>query len=636
MNRFRSDVAQTPLAVGRTIRPRHDDRANDPQQLHLIADLHARLMALLSRGKNLHQTIADALKLHAERPAVRGTLLVRRAQNGDLSIGSHTLDAAKHDVHKLQAWLLPKAAESLAKGRPVIATSVEDGLECIALATRSLDFSAVVTVVDWPTGNAQRAIELSVAQTVLSFLEYAAQRQQLEESSRQTRMAAATLELVQRIQDAATIDQACLITAAQLQQHLACDQIFVGWVGGRGRHDAAGACRVRAASKLPTIDPYCETTLNMNAVLDEAVGRGTIGSWPPLPGIRTHQLLAHKQFAGRDSLVISVPLKDREGQIIGALAGTGRRELATVPEFTRFLSAIEQPVGEALNVVARHQGSATGRMLRGALAKQHRVKQIVALIIMLVAGILLACPWPYTIRCESVTEPVERRFCVAPHDGLLETTMAEPGDMVSAGQCLANLDGSEILWELAGVTAEHSRAEAKRDAHQARYETPQAVMADLQARALANKRELLRFRESNLQVRSPIDGIVLSGSLDRRENYPVTKGQVLYEVAPLERLRVEVAIPAEEITHVEVGDRVTLFLEGMGSETAEGTIDKIRPRAEVRDQRNVFVAEVIVENHDRTLRPGMQGTAKVSTDSKRIAWILFHHAAEKARAAWCF
>lgn len=636
MDQLRSDTAQMPLAIGRSIRPRHDGGANDPHQLHPIADLQTRLTELLSRGQNLHQTIAAALKLQTERPAVRGVLLVCRAKNGDLSIASHTLHAAKHDVHELQAWLLPKAAESLAKGRPVIASNAERRLECIALATRSLEFAAVVTVVQWPIGDAQRAIELSVAQTVLSFLEYAAQRQQLEESAGQTRMAAATLELVQRIQDAATIDQACLVTAAQLQQHFQCDQVFVGLVGRRGRRDAAGACRVRAASKLSTIDPYCETTLNMKAVLDEAVGRGTIGSWPPLPGIRTHQLLAHKQFAGRDSLVITVPLKDREGQIIGALAATGRRELATVPEFTRFLSAIEQPVGEALSLVARHQRSAAGRLLRGAFAKQHRLKQIVALVIMLAAGIVLACPWPYTIRCQSVTEPVERRFCVAPHDGLLETTMAEPGDVVRAGQCLANLDGSEILWELAGVTAEHSRAEAKRDAHQARYETPQAVMADLQARALANKQELLQFRQSNLQVRSPIDGIVLSGSLDRRENYPVTKGQVLYEVAPLERLRVEVAVPAEEVTHVEVGDRVTLFLEGMGSETTEGTIDKIRPRAEVRDQRNVFIAEVILENRDRNLRPGMQGTAKVSTDSRRIAWILFHHAAEKARAAWFF
>ncbi len=636
MDQLRSDTAQMPLAIGRSIRPRHDGGANDPHQLHRIADLQARLTELLSRGQNLHQTITAALSLQTERPTVRGTLLVRRAKNGDLSIASHTLDAAKHDVHKLQAWLLPKAAESLGKGRPVIASSVEDRLECIALATRSLDFAAVVTVVEWPIGNAQRAIELSVAQTVLSFLENAAQQQRLEESAGQTRMAAATLELVQRIQDAATIDQACLVTAAQLQQHLECDQVFVGLVGRRRSRDVAGACQVRAASKLPTIDPYCETTLNMKAVLDEAVGRGTIGSWPPLPGIRTHQLLAHKQFAGRDSLVITVPLKDREGQIIGALAATGRRELATVPEFTRFLSAIEQPVGEAFSVVARHQRSAAVRLLRGAVAKRHRLKQIVALVVMLTAGIVLACPWPYTIRCQSVTEPVERRFCVAPHDGLLETTLAEPGDVVRAGQCLANLDGSEILWELAGVTAEHSRAEAKRDAHQAHYETPQAVMADLQARALANKKELLRFRQSNLQVRSPIDGIILSGSLDRRENYPVTKGQVLYEVAPLERLRVEVAVPAEEITHVEVGDRVTLFLEGMGSKTAEGTIDKIRPRAEVRDQRNVFIAEVILENLDRTLRPGMQGTAKVSTDSKRIAWILFHHAAEKARAAWFF
>ena len=163
------------------------------------------------------------------------------------------------------------------------------------------------------------------------------------------------------------------------------------------------------------------------------------------------------------------------------------------------------------------------------------------------------------------------------------------------------MDGREILWELAGVNAEMQRAETKRDAHVASHETPQAVMAELETRTLTNRKELLEFRESNLQMISPIDGIVLAGSLDRRENYPVTKGQVLYEIAPLDQLRVEVGIPADEVMHVSVGDPVNLYFEGAGAETISGTIKKIRPRSEIRDQPKRLYCHRHPQEHRSTI-----------------------------------
>lgn len=54
-------------------------------------------------------------------------------------------------------------------------------------------------------------------------------------------------------------------------------------------------------------------------------------------------------------------------------------------------------------------------------------------------------------------------------------------------------------------------------------------------------------------------------------------------------------------------------------------------RSEIVDDKNVFVAEVIMENPELQLRPGMQGTAKIKSGTYPLGWNLFHNAWEKAR-----
>ena len=49
---------------------------------------------------------------------------------------------------------------------------------------------------------------------------------------------------------------------------------------------------------------------------------------------------------------------------------------------------------------------------------------------------------------------------------------------------------------------------------------------------------------------------------------------------------------------------------------------RIHPRAELRDDENVFVAEVQLANADGSLRPGMRGTARVESERRPLGWIL--------------
>ena len=603
------------------------DSKVDQMEMQLTAQIQTRLNAVAESAGSVQGVLGGCVSLQNERQNVVGCLMLRRDAEGKLEFGAKAMKSEDIDLETIRQFVFPRAEEGLAKNLPTIASVAQHGFECVVVPTRVIDCCAMVTVVRGPITMKQRSLELAIAQLLTSFLDGAQNRDRLCEVTSQMGTTAATLELVMRSQKAATISDACLQIVADLKEHWKCDQVFIGLTGGRK------TCKIKAASDVAVVDPNADTTLSMKAVLDESIGRDAVGAWPPLPGIEPHQLLAHRQFARRDSLVVSTPLKTIEGDVIGAIAMVGRREMATIPNLQHFVGSIGEPLGETLETVRVNQGSALRRAVQAAMADKHRLKRIVAVAALIIGIFILVMPWPYTVSCKSWIEPVERRFCVAPHDGLIETTLAQPGDLVHREQLLAQMDGREILWELAGVSAEKSRAAKKRDGHRAKHETPEALMADLELRRLENQESLLQFKESNLQMSSPIEGIVLSGSIDRRENYPVTKGQVLYEVAPLDHLRIEVAMPADEVMHVKQGDSVEVFVDGFGTESFSGTIDLIRPRAEIRDTDNVFIAEVTVENVGLELRPGMKGTAKVKTDSRSVAWILFHHAIERTRAA---
>jgi multidrug resistance efflux pump len=247
---------------------------------------------------------------------------------------------------------------------------------------------------------------------------------------------------------------------------------------------------------------------------------------------------------------------------------------------------------------------------------------------------LLACPGTYRISCECKLEPVTRRFVAAPFDGKLQESFVQPGDVAQRDQVLARMDGREVRWELAGAVAEVSRAEKQLDGLLANGEFGPAELARYELERQRLKMQLLEDRIANLDVRSPFEGIVLEGDLEKVEGAPVERGQTLFEVSPLDRMVVEISIADEDIAHVHGGASVEVALDAFPGERWRGTLTRIDPRAQVRDERHVFLGEMILQSSDLPLRPGMQGTARVVGPRRSWAWILLHKPWEKLTLWW--
>ena len=110
----------------------------------------------------------------------------------------------------------------------------------------------------------------------------------------------------------------------------------------------------------------------------------------------------------------------------------------------------------------------------------------------------------------------------------------------------------------------------------------------------------------------------------KSEGIPLTQGQSLFEIAPLDKMVVEIGIPEEDIGYVAVGQTLSVSLDAVSGRTWEGTVEKIHPRAEVREQEHVYICEMSINNESALLRPGMRGRAKISTVMRPLGWNLLH------------
>jgi multidrug efflux pump subunit AcrA (membrane-fusion protein) len=241
---------------------------------------------------------------------------------------------------------------------------------------------------------------------------------------------------------------------------------------------------------------------------------------------------------------------------------------------------------------------------------------------MLVA--ILAIPVHYKIRCDCEMEAVARRFVAAPFDGKLEKALVSPGQPVARGDVLARMSGRQNRLELAELTAERGRVAKQRDVAMAAYDVAAAQLAKLDMERLDLNLKMLQRRAEQLEITSPIDGFVISGDHEKLEGAPLATGQTLFEVAPMEQMVAEVAIPEDEVSFVQTNMDVIIQLDAFPRRVWRGRIASVHPRSENIDNENVFIAEVVLGNPDALLQPGMKGRAKTIAGRRFLAWNLFH------------
>ncbi len=492
------------------------------------------------------------------------------------------------------------------------------------------------------------------------------------QAQRQASILAATVQIQAELNACRDFDQVAHHAVHRIAQTLFGYRIQIGW-----RKSLNTPCELIADSQpsQPLPKPWL-------AAAEEIAHRGEATIYPPISHADRHALMAVNRLAKSMSIsaMAGVPLVDSQGNNHGVLLSLknptneelGGEEFggeeaiqsrlpteastaneSSTPTGTPDSVAIQSHDQTPIDALAQLQSIANGLANQLAMFQSIRPSRLVRvagsvssflgsrrLTLSIVIGAAVAAismlPMRYQVAAVCELQPVERRTIASPIDGPLQSVRVRPGDIVESGETLATIDPREIDFQLASLDAEVRRAIQEKKGMIATHDFGGSEIATLEAKRLRADQELLQHQRDNLEIRSPITGMVITGDLQRSVGSPLSKGDPLFEVAPLEAMIVELAIGESDFNHVRPGMSVSIRLAAMTSQSMVATIDRIHPHAELRDGENVFIADASIDNSQGTLRPGMRGHARIISDRHPLGWNLFHHAYDAAcrRLGW--
>lgn len=350
------------------------------------------------------------------------------------------------------------------------------------------------------------------------------------------------------------------------------------------------------------VEPGADLPRRLLAVADEAMERAVPRLLPqdasPSPAERamTDAFGAHP--------ILSVPSRDGRAVVIVAFAPG---------------AVVSEALGTRLVPAATLLASvAEARRGRGMSGRRWVIMGSVAAGL----GLLAVLPRDALVEAPVVLRPEHAQVVTAPFDGVLESSTVQPGDAVVARQTrLARIVTREVELELAAARAR--AANDLRDAAVARAggQPAQEQISLLSARRADAQVALLEYRLDQADIRAPEDGVIIAGDLRRSIGQPLSRGQVLFEVALRGPIRAEALVLDEDIPRIREGQRLRFATAAEPGRPREAVVERIRPMAEVVEGRNVFrVIARIEDGSAGDLRPGMEGWAHIVTG--RTTWLM--------------
>ena len=206
----------------------------------------------------------------------------------------------------------------------------------------------------------------------------------------------------------------------------------------------------------------------------------------------------------------------------------------------------------------------------------------------------------------STVEPYAINNIAPQTGGRIREIGAEVGDYVYKGHVMARMDRLQLdqtRLQLQNDSTELSRVKAL-------YEKGGIAQSDYEAMELAYKVRKSTYEnlKENTVLTTPITGYVTARNYDRGDLYGMA--QPIFTVQQVVPVKLLVGISESEYTRVKKGDSVTLTADALPGKTFTGRVSRIHPT--INAATHTFSAEVIVQNSDRVLRPGMYARVKVT------------------------
>lgn len=488
------------------------------------------------------------------------------------------------------------------------------------------------------------------------------------------------LEFVKEIHRSIFQDETCYAIANETRRLLNVDRVSVAVIQGK-------RSKIAAISSQDKFDNRANVVRKLNKVAQlVAAAKTPVWITGDTSGLAPKLAAAINDYLDEShSRTLGVlPIMDAaaapgEGDLVRRQVSTQEKCLGVVV-IEHFANEISQDaISDELQLITEQSASALGNARRTGdvlflplwmqlsraktfLLGEHLNKTLMATIA--VVGITLAlCFWPAALRVKvnGVLQPAKRVNVFSQLDGVVDRVfLTADRQVVQADQVLVELDSKPLKLkykELEGQlrTIGEQLQSLERQQVQLTRMTPedslklagQIEQLRIQRTGLQGQLELVEQQMAVLQIKSPIDGTVITWDAKRRlERLPVQANQPLVSVADLTgKWQLELMIPQGRVGYI--GQALETSKEGVPTRfmlatdpnhTYEGRLVKIADRGEMNPQGDVEFRAIVEIDADAlpVLQPGAGVAVRVDCGPRPLGMVWFYQLIDYVRTRVLF
>ena len=365
--------------------------------------------------------------------------------------------------------------------------------------------------------------------------------------------------------------------------------------------------------------------------MQEALDTGEVCSWPQA-GNAGQPVAAQQDLAeqGGLSAVCSVAVSEgmRHPRLLvfefSAEGARGGTPSAHCEEVARTVALVLELRAERSAPWRQRLRALLGDGVRGLIQPAGRAGRVVAAVAVLVFGGLALGKGEYRVSAPAVIEGVVQRALVAPFDGYGQYASIRAGQEVRQGDLMASLEDRDLRNERSGLLAEQGELAEQHRQAVAVLDHAQSKVLEAQLARVSADLDLVEDKLARTQLRAPLDGLVISGDWSRSLGVPVSRGQLMFEIAPPGDYRVAIEVSDREISQLAVGQPGELILSALPRRPVRLAVAGVTTLAADTTKEPVFRVEAMLVEETPDIRPGMEGTAKVTVGERQRWWIWTH------------
>ena len=445
----------------------------------------------------------------------------------------------------------------------------------------------------------------------------------------------AALDLLGNALDHEGFEAAAMAAVTGLALRSKCSRVSLGFRTGK-------STTVKVISHTAQFGQQMNLVACLEAAMDEALDQRCMILYPA-PADQLVATSAHAELSRvqHDGQVLTVPLLVGE-RFVGALTFERPLDLPFEPDTIELLELVTSVVGPVLEekrlndrwLIVKGWESLREQVVQ-LVGPGHLVRKLVVAGIVAVALLVTFAQGTYRVTADAQVEGLVQRAVVAPYDGFIKNAFVRAGDKVKKGEVLATLEDRDLLLDRLKWVTERQQHLYQYDKALASRQPAAINVIHAQIDQANAQIKLIDEQLARTKLRTSIAGVVVSGDLSQLIGASVQRGQILFEVSPLDTYRVILGVDEREIETIKPGQTGELVVSALPDESFPFTVKRVTPIAKVESGRNVFRVEGRLNHRPLHLRPGMEGVGKIDIGRENLAWIWLHPLIDWARIwAW--